>query len=71
MSLFHLSRQEQMRRFNQFLPERMIEEVHSISESTQVSQSEVIRRMLDYCFREEVLNEVFPVQSGQLLNRRK
>ncbi len=55
-----------MRRFNQYMPERQIEQFRALAQQTEIPVSELMRRMFDHCFREEVLNTIVPALSGRL-----
>ncbi len=48
------------------LADRHSERLRDLSEVTQLSQAELLRRMMDQCFQEKVLNELVPAMSGQL-----
>ena len=56
-----------MRQYNVKLPERQIERLKALSGDADLPASEIVRRMLDYCFRPQALNEMIPVCSGRLL----
>mgnify|MGYP001558573839 CR=1 FL=1 len=48
-----------------FLPQHQ-KAIQNLSQQTGDSQSNWLRRMIDYCYRTEVLNQMVPYLSGQL-----
>lgn len=55
-----------MKRYNFFLPESQIDFLKRISDLTGISVSEIIRRGLDYLCKNDSLNELIPIHSGQM-----
>jgi len=55
-----------MNRINyNFLPQHR-EALQSLSQQTGDSQSLWLRRMIDYCYRPEILNQMIPYASGKI-----
>lgn len=50
---------------NLICPPGMGTTLHRVSEQSQLSISDLVRRMVDYCVKEPILNEVVPCMSGQ------
>lgn len=53
-------------RFNFFPSDDRMAGLRMLSDKTDLSVAEVLRRMVDHCCREDVLNELFPRCSGRL-----
>lgn len=60
------SRAWNVKRHNQFLLERQLEQFKTLSELTEISVSELMRRMFDHCLRADVLNTIVPAMSGHM-----
>lgn len=52
--------------FNLLIPERQWEHLSNISTQTEIKISELMRRILDYGLKQQVLNEIIPSMSGQI-----
>ena len=50
----------------QHLPEQQVKALHDLKELTGLTMTELSRRMIEHCLKEQVLNEVLPCLSGQL-----
>lgn len=55
-----------MERLNFFFPGRQAEGLRSLAHQTELSSSELLRRMVDYCLKGNVLNELVPQLSGNI-----
>lgn len=55
-----------MYKLNLQAPDRQGEALHELAEKTGLSISELVRRMVDHCSREQILNELVPSSSGYL-----
>jgi hypothetical protein len=53
-----------MRLSSHYLYERQLEGLQSLKLQTDINSSEWLRKMIDYCFQERVLNELAPFFSG-------
>lgn len=54
-----------MYHFNCYLPDRHQQMLRTVSDRAEMTYSELIRRMLDYCSQGDVLNKIVPSMSGQ------
>ena len=55
-----------MFRMNHFMPEPLREGLQSVSKQADISVAETLRKMVEYCLRDRMLNELFPTISGQI-----
>ncbi len=53
------------------MPDRQRDGLRVVSVETGLSVAEILRRMVDFCFRDEVLNQLVPCMSGQVNIRGK
>ena len=50
--------------FNLLIPNHMMSGYRALAERMDTTVTDVFRRFADYCFREKVLNEIYPSCSG-------
>ena len=55
-----------MVRMNHYLTSSQVEDLRGRSEQTGYCVAEILRKMVDYCLREDRMNELIPVMSGQM-----
>lgn len=53
-------------RFVVTFSERQMSDLRELSTITELSMSELLRRMVDYCVRTEAMDRVVPCMSGRL-----
>ena len=47
--------------------ERRMEALRRVSSQAGLTMSELLRRMMDHCFQERVVNELVPAMSGTIV----
>lgn len=52
-----------------FLTERQIEAFDRISQTANAKSAEILRRMIDHCLEERVLNGIVPSCSGKMVEK--
>ena len=60
-----------MVRFDLYVTSQQREEIRIRSEQTGLTAAELLRRMMDYCSQETVMNQLVPNMSGYLSIGRK
>jgi hypothetical protein len=48
------------------LPDRQIEALKDLKVQTGITSSEWLRRMIDYCLQDQILNQLAPALSGHI-----
>ncbi|MDE2095640.1 MAG: hypothetical protein KGL39_00155 [Patescibacteria group bacterium] len=52
--------------YNLYLPDPQWERLQALSDHTDMTGAEIIRKVVDYGFQESVLNQIIPWMSGSL-----